>query len=412
MKNRFETTFFIGNRQKLVELFAGKAPIVLTANGLVQRNSDVTYPFRQDSSFWYLTGLDQPDLTLVIDKGKEYIILPERGRAQQALEADIDPDKLIKQSGIDQIFDYHEGWERLSSRLKRAKHVAVLAPPPAYVGVYNMYTNPARARLVKQVKHINSSLKLLDLRVHLSRLRVIKQPDELMVIQEAIDITEATLKEVQKRLPKYQYEYEVEAAILNGFRKRGANGHAFEPMVAGGVAATSPHQMKNDQPIVKNGVLLIDVGAEIDNYAADLTRTYSIGQPSKRLQAIYKAVESVQDYAFSYLRLGQSLKDYEHAIEHYMGEKLRELGLIKTINHKTVRQYYPHATSHSLGLDVHDVTEPDQIIKPNMVITVEPGIYIPSEEIGVRIEDDVLITQTGIKLMSTLPRELSQLTIK
>jgi Xaa-Pro aminopeptidase len=169
------------------------------------------------------------------------------------------------------------------------------------------------------------------------------------------------------------------------------------------------HNVVNTGALAADELVLVDVGAQVEQYAADITRTYSLNaSPSRRQQAVHAAVLEVQAFAFGLLRPGILLKDYEQQIEHYMGEKLRELGLIKTITHDEVRHFYPHATSHFLGLNVHDVGDYERTLEPGMVLTVEPGIYIQQEGIGIRIEDDVLITEKGIKILSNkLPRDLA-----
>jgi len=402
MSDYFSSDFFAGNREKLRQLFTGTAPIVITANGLLQRSGDTTYPFQQDTNFWYLTGIEEPDLTLVIDKNKEYLIVPEREDMRVAFDGAVDVDALARRSGIQTFVNESEGWRQLSNRLKRVKHVATLAAPPIYVESHGLYTNPARALLIQRMIEANPELELLDLNQHLARLRVVKQPAELAALQVAIDITLATLKEVTRpaTLKKYAYEYEIEADITRGFRARGAAGHAFAPIVASGERACTLHNVANNGPLAADEMLVLDVGAEVDNYAADITRTVSLSSPTRRQQAVYDAVVEVQKFAKSLLRPGVLIKDNEEKIEQFMGEKLRELSLIKTINHDEVRHYFPHATSHFLGLNVHDVGDYTQTLEPGMVLTVEPGIYIPEEGIGVRIEDDVLITADGFTSLS------------
>lgn len=148
-------------------------------------------------------------------------------------------------------------------------------------------------------------------------------------------------------------------------------------------------------------MILLDIGAEVEYYSSDISRTLSINhKPTRRQRQVYEAVADVQDYAFSLVKPGISIKDMETKIEHYMGEKLRVLGLINSIDKESVRKYYPHGTSHFLGLDTHDVGFYDKPLEPGMVITVEPGIYIPEENIGVRIEDDVLLTEAGYRLLT------------
>ena len=149
MESRFTSQFFAGNRQRLRELFTGTAPIVITANGLLQRGGDSAYSFTQDASFWYLTGIDQPDLLLVMDRDKEYLIVPARSSSREAFDGAIDHDKLRQQSGIRTIYDDAAGWEQLTNRLKKVKHVATVAPAPAYIEALGLYTNPARAVLLQ-----------------------------------------------------------------------------------------------------------------------------------------------------------------------------------------------------------------------------------------------------------------------
>ncbi len=405
--NLFDASFFKGNRERLRSLFTGTAPIVLTANGLLQRNSDSTFPFRQDSNFWYLTGLEDPDLILVIDKHKEYLIVPGRSDSREAFDGQLDVEAFRECSGIEDILDEKTGWKQLDSRLKKVHHVAVLAAPTEYVETHGMYTNPSRRRLATRIQKSNDSLELLDLRPHLTRMRSIKQPQELAAIKTAIQVTATTLKKLHRKgFDKFDYEYEVEAAISAGFRKSNAQ-HAYAPIVAAGANACTLHYVTNNAAMTTGDLVLLDVGAEISNYAADITRTYAASEPTKRQLQVWEAVIDVQKYATELLKPGVIMHDYEKQIEHYMGEKLRELGLIKVIEHDAVRTYYPHATSHFLGLDVHDIGDYDRPLEAGMVLTVEPGIYIPEEGIGIRIEDDILITEQGAEVLSAgLPREL------
>ncbi|MEK7594484.1 MAG: aminopeptidase P family protein [Patescibacteria group bacterium] len=410
MESRFNSDFFVGNRQRLRELFTGTAPIVVAANGLLQRGADSSYGFTQDANFWYLTGIDEPDLVLVIDRDKEYLIVPERSVSRQAFDGVLDEEKMRLRSGIKTIVNDKQGWDQLSNRLKKVKHAATLATPPAYVEHYGLYTNPARAAIVSRLKSEKNDLELLDLSPHLSRLRMIKQPVELEALQAAIDITAAGIKEATRpvSLKKYSHEYQIEAELSRGFRRRGADGHGFEPIVASGARACTLHNVANSGVLAADELVLLDVGAEVEHYSADITRTVALGTPSRRQQAVFDAVLDVQNFALDLLRVGVLLRDYEQQVEHYMGEKLRELGLIKTISHDNIREFYPHATSHFLGLNVHDVGDYERPLEPNTVLTVEPGIYIANEGIGVRIEDDVLITPKGPKILSRkLPRQLS-----
>lgn len=400
----------MGNRERLRQVFHGTAPIVVTANGLLQRGADSTFPFRQDASFWYLTGINEPDIILVMDKSREYLIVPKRGDSRVAFDGAVEHEELKRISGVTAVYDDSEGWRQLNARLAKVRHVATLAAALPYIEAHGIYTNPARGALIDRLKAAKDGLELLDIGTHLANLRMIKQPIEIEAIQQAIDITIDTIKEVTKpaQLKKYAHEYEVEADISRGFRRRGANGHAFEPIIASGQHAVTLHNVANSGELASDELLLMDIGADVSGYAADITRTVSLGTPSRRQQAVYDAVLEVQRFAFGLMTPGKTIKENEQQIEHYMGEKLRELGLIKTISHDEVRKFYPHATSHFLGLNVHDTGDYSRPLEPGMVLTVEPGIYIADEAIGIRIEDDVLITETGCEILTDrLPRQIA-----
>lgn len=407
MESFFSAEFFKGNRDNLRKVFRGKAPIIITANGLLQKSADTTFSFKQDSNFWYLTGINQPDIVLVMDKDKEYLLLPPRDKVREVFDGSIDVKQLKQTSGIKNVFEENEGWKLLQIRLSKVKHAATLAALPSYDARHGMYANPARKFLIKKILAANAEIELLDLRQHLAKLRTAKQEPEIAALREAAKLTVESFKTVYKKLNAFKYEYEVEAMFTNLFKKEGHD-HAYEPIVAGGARACILHYINNDQPIKSSELLLIDIGAQVNNYAADITRTYAIGRASKRQQGVHSAVLDIQEFAKSLLKPGVILQDYEKQVEKFAGEKLRELSLIKTITHDKVRKYYPHAASHFLGLDVHDIGDYKSPLQPGTVLTVEPGIYIPKEATGIRLEDDVLITTEGIEVLSkNLPGGMS-----
>lgn len=408
----FDTSFFAGNRQRLRQSVAQDAPdalIVMTANGLLQRNGDSTYKYRQDSSFWYLTGINEPDILLVIDGADEYLILPGRDAVREAFDGAVTADMLTDWSGIKTIHDEARGWQLLKSRLGGNRQVATSDAVPAYVERHGLYTNPARARLMSRLRdEAGWQGELVDLREKLARMRVIKQPVELRAVEQAIDVTVAGIEAVAAALRgrQYDYEYQVEADLTREFRRRGY-GHAFEPIVAAGQRACQLHYLANNGRLKEGSLMVLDTGAEASMYAADISRTVAIGQPSDRQRAVFEAVCAVQDFALSLIKPGMVMADYEKDVNAAMAEKLRQLGLLQSADSEAVRKYYPHATSHFLGLDVHDVGDYRQPLEAGMVLTCEPGIYIPEEGIGVRIEDDVLVTADGHEALSRhLPRDL------
>jgi Xaa-Pro aminopeptidase len=405
----FKSSFFIENRKKLRGLVPASSPIVIAANGLLQRSGDMTFSFHQDSNFWYLTGVNEPDAVLVCDDSEEYLIVPQREGVRAAFDGVVDYDDIKRISGIEMVYTPEEGWEKLSARLKTVKLVATAEPAPAYVEFYGMYTNPARAMLITRMKESNENLKTKDIRDELAGLRRIKQAEEILALQQAIAITIAGIEQVSdvRRLEAYTYESELEADLSCYFRKHGAI-HAFDPIIAGGHNACTLHYLANDDPLHPGELLMFDVGASYNHYAADIARTIAPNrEPSARQLAVHAAVAEVQDFALSLLKPGTLVVEYEKQIEQFMGQKLRELGLIKKPTKESIRKYFPHATSHYLGIDPHDVGGYDEPLAPNAVLTCEPGIYIPEEGIGVRIEDDILITEGGNENLSgRLSRDL------
>lgn len=406
MTQHFDRAFFSNNRRRLGEQ-AGADLIVITAHGQMQRNGDNTYPFRQDSSFWYLTGIDEPDLILVLKAGEASLIVPERDYFREAFDGKIDTKVVAETSGIKKVLAQKEGWQWLRQEVRKAQKVATLFSAGSYMPWHGFYTNPARARLLKRLKRVNPKLELEDLRSALARLRMIKQAPELEATQQAIDVTIATLKDVLDRRHSFTYEYEVEAELWYGYRKRGAEDLGFPTIAASGPKVTQIHPMDNNDPLDKKGLLLIDTGVEINHYNSDLARTMAFEKPPVRVRQVYDAVIEVRNFANDFLKPGVTLREYEKAVEACMGKQLKRLGLIQEESRETIRHYFPHATSHFLGLDTHDAGDYDAPLEPNTLLAVEPGIYIPEEGIGMRVEDNVLITEKGIKNLSdSLPRTL------
>ncbi len=407
MKSLFTKSFYKNNRRKLVESVPGESLFVIGANGLIQKSADTTFVFRQDSNFKYLTGLNEPDLVLVIDGQEEYLIVPARSGTQEVFDGKIDNAKLSQISGVDNILDDSEGWARLEKSFKKQKSVGILKSAGDYIERYGFYTNPAKAALEAKITKISGGkANLTDVRPVLARLRMIKQPSEIKALQLAIDATIDNFNHVFSNRQNYQYEYQIEADMTQAFMAKNLN-HAYDPIIASGRNACTLHYISNNDIIKPQELILIDAAAEVESYAADITRTFSVGKPTARQNEVLQAVMEVQDYAFSVLKPGILLKDYEKLVESFMGERLKSLGLINQPSRSEIRKYYPHATSHFLGLDVHDAADYDIPLSPNMVLTVEPGIYIPEENIGVRIEDDVIVASSGIKVLSErLPTRL------
>lgn len=401
-KNQLNKAFFKNNRNRLKKLVGKKTPVVIAANSLLQRTGDTSYAFCQDANFWYLTGCNEPDVLLVIDSNDEYLILPDRVSSRMAFEGFFNVQEITQLTGIDLIIDRQEGKKLLRELLSRSEEVATLLTISGYQEQYGMYLNPATKQLVDELKSYKSKSRLIDITQHLVNLRVVKQLPELEAIQTAIDITINSFQEVLTliRMGKINYEFEIEAELTQRFIKLGADGHAFLPIIAGGQRACILHNAKNSSRLSNQELLLCDIGAEYKHYAADITRTISMIRPTSRQKIIYQTVKDTQEFAISLLRPGILLKDYELKVVDYLGEKLQRLGLIKNSNQGSVFKFMPHSISHFVGLNVHDVGNYRLPLEPGMVITVEPGIYINEESIGIRIEDDVLVTEDGNRVLS------------
>jgi Xaa-Pro aminopeptidase len=397
MKTSFSPKFFHGNRSKLGQLYADGAPIVIGAHGLLQKSRDEAYPFRQESNFWFLTGVDEPGVVLVINGDEEYLILPKRDEQFAKFHGNPDQDKLRTTSGIKEVLAYEEGWNRLSRTLSQSKSVATLKPLPEYIEQIEMYTNPAGRYLADKLQSANQNLNLIDLRPGLSQLRAIKTSEEIAAIRKATDATVKLHEGIAANIGRYENEAQIVADIRT-FAIRNGLDLAYQPVVAAGKNACVLHY-ENGQDHLAGKSVLVDSGLAYQKYCSDITRTYC-AEPSQRYLEIYEAVLAVQEHAINLLKPGILLRDYEKQVNAFMGEQLKRLGLVKTADREPISQYYPHSTSHFLGLDTHDAGNPEKPLQAGMVLTVEPGIYDLAESIGIRIEDIVLITEKDSEVLS------------
>jgi Xaa-Pro aminopeptidase len=410
VKSLFNSDFFKQNRKNLRERVKKSGLIIVPGNGLLQKSLDSAYPFRQDSNFFYLTGLSEPGLVLVVDRDKEYLIMPYQSDYMQTFDGEIKALKLRQTSGIQKVLNSEDGWKQLGKKLKQSKYVAGIVPPPEYVEELGLYTNPARRQLQNRVYEENKKIKFVDIKSELAELRIIKQPLEIKAIKRATDVTMQALASASRLLSKSHTEYELAAEITKTYLNNNMI-HAYEPIVAAGDNATTLHYIDNDDSFRANQLVLFDVGADCEHYASDISRTI-VDSPTQRQKDIHSAVKDVHSFALGILRPGLSFRDFERQTRDEMGKKLVELKLSKRPGVKTVRRYYPHSTTHPIGLDVHDPMPADGIIRPGMVISCEPGLYIKEEGIGIRLEDIIYIKNDGIENLSArLSMGISKLTI-
>lgn len=398
----FTADFFTSNRSKLKEKTSGV--IVIPGNGQVQRSGDSAYAFRQDSNFWYLTGIQEPGIVLVISSTEEFIILPKRTAIQEVFDGSYDTNELQMVSGIEQILNYNAGWDKLEKLILDQK---VYIPTVEEQNLsQDVYINYAKTKTLAKIIGTVGKENTKDISGQLTKLRMIKQQPEVEAIQKSIDITAKTFSKVMNNdwAKKYKNESDIAAEFNYMFSKEGAE-HAYLPIIASGKNACTLHYIKNNQPVEQDKPLLIDAGAEKDMYAADITRVFASDKFTPQQKRIYNVVKNANEQAINMVKPGVTLKEIELATEKFLGSFLYSEKYIPSKDRKYIRKYYPHSVSHHLGLDVHDVADYTKPLEPGMVITIEPGLYIPEIGVGIRIEDDILVTEKGSKILSSsLPK--------
>jgi Xaa-Pro aminopeptidase len=394
MTATLSSAFFSQNRLRLVKSLAGKL-VALGAYAAMQKDNDAPYKFQQEANFWYLTGLSEPNWLVIIDgsSGKDWLVAPELSETKRIFEGNLSNELVFKISGIKNIVSQQEA-DNLLRQLARKHSLVYTLNEPRSISLHsNFVMNPAPKMLRQKLERIFNNVQ--SCRLELARLRAIKQPCEIAQIKQAITLTSQAFELIKKKLPGLQYEYEVEAEFTYYFRRHNAN-YAFEPIVASGKNACTLHYQKNDARLKKNQLLLLDIGARLPSgYAADLTRTYAVGTPTDRQHQLYKAVAYAKQAITNLLEPDILVSEYQNRVVSIMKQAMYSLNLSSVDDEEKFQHYFPHAVSHGLGVDVHDSLGRCEKLLPGMVLTVEPGIYIPEEGLGIRLEDDVLITETG-----------------
>jgi Xaa-Pro aminopeptidase len=395
--NKLSPQFFAANRKRLSNKLGKKGTIVIAGNALVKRSGDTNYPFRQDSNFYYLTGISEPSAFLVIDleTNFSYVAMQIREGMHSVFDGKQDLSNLLLESGVDEIIGFDKGW----GRLKEQTHEELYSITPNGSGHEENNVNCFHLKIYSDLKKITDT-PIKDISSDIASLRVIKTPEEIRMIEKAVTITNKALSEVEAMISNFGNEKEIEAEITKRFMIEGAQGHAYQPIIASGLASCTLHYIDNNQPLSKNSPLLLDVGAEFSNYAADISRTFVIGKIDPKQNEILEGVKKIQKDLIAALKPGMYFSEIARMAHDKIADLLVNTGLINT-NHtkEDVYKYFPHSVSHFLGLDVHDVGDYTSPLAENMVITIEPGIYWHEMGFGVRIEDDVLITKDGARII-------------
>lgn len=375
---------------------------IITAYRPMQLTNDMAAPFLQEANFLWLTGITDPGWKAIIDGSRKRVTLvrPERSQVEEIFDGAYDEVAIKAKSGANEIINAKEYEPMLRKLAKQHSMVYTISPRHTHPFV----ANPAPLELHAQLARLFARVE--DCSKQLSQLRAVKSSDEIAVIRRAVTLTCASFAKIRKSLATYQHEYEIEADMTSDIRRVNAK-HAYEPIVASGANAVTLHYTANQSKLSKRAGVLIDVGARVDGYAADITRTYCVN-PTKRFRDVHAAVEYAHHEIVALLCPDLLVSQYIATVDEIMKDALQKLGLLSDRDDtETYRKYFPHAISHGLGIDVHDSLGAPRYFKPGMVLTVEPGIYIAEEGIGVRIEDDILITSDGHENLSgSLPTAL------
>lgn len=386
-QKRPDKHFFLGNRRILGKRLSGGL-VVMTAYDLMQATADQAQSFVQEANFWYLSGIEDARWKIIYDGQRDHtwLVRPSISEIERIFDGEANEGTLRELAGADEIIGAEEFEAKLRDLAK--KHNLVHTAMPQMMNE-SMVHNPAQKNLVDQLKRIFPNVQ--DCARELALLRSIKQPIEVTMLERAARLSANAFEMAHDLIASCKYEYELEAIFTAEFRRHGAY-HAYAPIVAAGARATTLHYIDNNQPIGVRSLVLIDIGARVSGYVADISRTYARGEVSKRRQAVHRSVVEAQSQIIKLLKPGLSIRDYQRSVDAIMFEACQSLGLSAGNEQETVRRYMPHAVGHGLGIDVHDSLGRVEEFYPGVVLTVEPGIYIPEESIGVRIEDDILIT--------------------
>ncbi len=367
----------------------------MTAYDLMQYSGDMEATFLQESSFWWLTGIEEAGWKVVLDgtRRRTTLVRPARDWVTVAFEGGESDAGILARSGADDIIDMQEFEPHLRQLHRKHSTVYTLAEQRTH----GMVLNPANKQLKVVLKRIFDSVQECSQQIH--RLRAIKQLDEIVAIERATNLTVDAFLHVRAHLAEYKNECEIDAEFIYQFR-RAAAVHAFQPVVASGVRASTIHYFANNHKLAARDAIVIDIGARVDGYSADVARTYC-RNPTKRQRAIHAAIVSASEQCIALIQPGASVAEYLHKSDEIMKRALHSVGLLDDLtNDDKYRRHFPHAIGHGLGVDPHDSLGGPRIFEPGMILTVEPGIYIPDEGIGMRIEDAILVTETGNRNLS------------
>lgn len=409
------------NRDRLRALLPPNSLVVVNANDVLPTNADGSLRLVPNSDLFYLSGVEQEESILLIypdaddDKHREILFLREAKPELETWEGHkLTKDEAKQVSGVARVkwlADFPGIFQRVMCQAERV-FLNSNEHPRAHIEV-----ETRDARFIAEVKRRYPLHEYHRLGRLMHRLRVVKSPEELKLIEKAVEITHAGFERVAKFLKPGVNETELEAEFAHEFIRRGGQ-FAYTPIIASGKNSCVLHYITNDQPCRAGDLLLLDVAASYANYNSDLTRTIPVsGKFTRRQRQVYNAVLRVFRAQIAGLKVGKKWKDWQKEAEQHTEKELVDLGLLKPAKIKkqdpdwpALKEWFMHGIGHPLGLDVHDYGFMNEPFVAGTVMTVEPGIYIPREEIGVRLENDVLLTETGVTdLMAQIPVEADEI---
>jgi Xaa-Pro aminopeptidase len=417
-----DAQLFIENRKRFVSKLKPNSIAFLNANDEMPRNGDANFLFRQNSDLFYLTGIDQEQTILVlfpdaplpryreilfVRKTNEHIAIWEGHKYTK--------EEARAASGIQSVYWLDDYNSIIPMLMNHCANVYVNINENDRFSSEVPYRD---LRFAQSMKSTYAGHNFERLGPILASLRAIKHDIEIKLMQKAMDITEKAFRRVLRFVKPGVMEYEIEAEIIHEFIRKRANGHAYNPIIASGPSACILHYNENNRACKAGDVILMDFGAEYANYAADLTRCVPVsGEFSQRQRDVYNAVLRVMKGATKMLVPGNTIEKYHVEVGLLMEKELLDLGLITKEDVKNqnpelpaYKKYFMHGTSHFLGLDVHDIGNRYEPMQPGMVFTCEPGIYIPEEGLGIRLENDILVTSKDpVDLMASIPLEIEDI---
>ena len=421
--HQIDRHLFVKNRAKFVAQMNPKGVAVFNSNDIYPVSADSALPFAQHRDIFYLSGVDQEESILLLfpdapyDHLKEILFLKETNDHIAVWEGEkLTKEKAFEVSGIKSVI-WLQDFKKTLKEVMMYSEIMYINTNEHYRAVIE--TETREARFTKWWKENYPAHKVEKSNPILQQIRSIKESEEIDLIQKACDITEKGFRRILNFVKPNVMEYEIEAEFAHEFLRNRSKGFAYTPIIASGKNANVLHYIQNNQPCNEGDLILLDVGAEYANYSSDMTRMVPVsGRFSIRQKELYNAVLRVKNEATKMLIPGTLWKQYHVEVGKIMTSELLGLGLIDKADVQNenpdwpaYKKYFMHGTSHHLGLDTHDYGLLHEPMQANMVFTVEPGIYIPAEGIGIRIEDDVVIQEKGepFNLMKNIPIEVDEI---